>query len=67
VQAVCPNARISCVKIVVVNLDHGIVVPQLHVRKTDANLWDEVAILTQASVVEVFYMCDWNVQAAYIA
>jgi hypothetical protein len=53
-----PYARIGCVKVAIVNLNHGIVIPQFSVWDADTDLWNKVSAITQRPIVELFNLID---------
>jgi len=44
-QAVAPHPRVGGSEIAIIDLEHGVVVPELDVRYADPDLWYEVAML----------------------
>ena len=63
-QAVAPHTWVGGSKVVVVDLDRGVVVPELDVGYADADLWYEVAMFAQATFVEFLHLAHGYVQAA---
>jgi hypothetical protein len=63
-QAMAPHPGIGCSKVLIVDFQHGVVVPEPDVGYADADLWDEVSVLTQATFVEIRDLAHGYVQAA---
>jgi len=59
-----PHAGIGDIEVPIIDLEHGVVVPELDVRYADPDLWYEVAMFTETTFVEFRDLAHGYVQAA---
>lgn len=63
-KAVAPHAGVGGGEITIVDLEHGVVVPESDVRYAHTDLWYEVAMLAQSTFMEHLHLAHGYVQAA---
>ena len=63
-QAVAPHAGVGGSEITIVDLEHGVVVPQPDIRYAHTDLGYEVAMLAQSTFMEHLHLAHGYVQAA---